>query len=71
MTTNSKRSQKAKLWQVYFQSKKYHGERNEITVNARNINEAINRAIKNITKQGSVANKRSEIEKVELLATED
>lgn len=62
---------KAKLWQVYFQSRKHVNDRDDITVNARNIDEAINKAIKNITKRGSIANKRSEIEKVELLATED
>jgi len=46
MTENPKRSRKAKLWKVHFQSQKYSGEYEYVTVNAPNPKCAIDRASK-------------------------
>ncbi len=58
---------KAKLWQIKTRHKNqssFWGERDEITINARNIDEVIRKAKKNLMKG-------HEIYEIEWLATED
>ena len=42
---------KVKLWQVKFQSKKYEGERPQVTINAPNIKCATDKALKKMKGQ--------------------
>jgi len=46
MTSSTKRNKKVQLWKVSFQSKKYSGEYEDVTVHAPNPKCAIDRASK-------------------------
>ena len=70
MTNKPKRSQRVKLWKVHFQSLKYSGEYEDVTVSAPNARCAIDRACK-ITYVGNKRDKRKSVESVDLIGVSE